>query len=75
NVLVRDGADRRWYLYEFGDTPPTITDVRQDVAEALVEEGYVDYLDEDTERRKPLPADYGVYELSESGRRRTQGTG
>ena len=66
NRLVRDGGDNRWYVYEFTDTPPTITDVRGDVGDALLEGGHVRYV-EDEVRRTELPDIYSVYELSGEG--------
>ncbi len=66
NKLVRDGGDNRWYVYEFSDTPPTITDVRGDVGDALLEGGHVRYVENEV-RRTELPDIYSVYELSDGG--------
>ncbi len=66
NKLVRDGGDNRWYVYELGDNPPTITDVRGDVGDALLTGGHVRYV-EDEVRRTELPDIYSVYELSSEG--------
>lgn len=66
NRLVHDDTDRRWYLYEFIEEPPRITDVRKDVAEALLEGGQVTRI-EDEVRRVDLPGSFSVYVLADTG--------
>lgn len=66
NRLVHDDPDKRWYVYEFTAEPPTITDVRNDVAEVLLGGGLVTRVEEDV-RRIDLPGDYTVYVLADEG--------
>lgn len=65
NRLVHDEADRRWYVYEFTEEPPRITDVRREVAEGLVGGGWVVQAAEDEARRVELPGGFAVYTLAE----------
>lgn len=66
NRLVHDDTDRRWYLYEFTEEPPRITDVRKDVAESLLEGGQVTHVEEEV-RRVELPGGFSVYVLADAG--------
>lgn len=66
NRLVHDDADRRWYLYEFTEEPPRITDVRKDVAEALLAGGRVMRVEEEI-RRVELPGGFSVYVPADAG--------
>jgi hypothetical protein len=65
NRLIHDDDDRRWYLYEFTEEPPRITDVRKDVAEALLEGGRVAHVEEEV-RRVELPGGFSVYVLADA---------
>lgn len=62
NRLVHDEADRRWYLYEFTEEPPRITNIRKDVADALLAGGQVIRVEEEV-RRVELPGGFSVYAL------------
>ena len=65
NRLVHDDADRRWYVYEFTEEPPRITDVRREAAEGLVESGAVVRAAESEARRVDLPGGFSVYTTPE----------
>ncbi|CAN5799499.1 hypothetical protein BH24DEI2_BH24DEI2_25660 [soil metagenome] len=65
NVLVENGPEQTWYLYEFTEQPPRITDVRQDVAAELL--SYVERVAPGLQR-KDLPDTYTVFTLTEQGK-------
>ena len=65
NTLVENAPEQSWYVYEFTEQPPRITDVRRDVAAAL--QDYVERVEPGVQR-KELPATYTVYTLSELGK-------
>ena len=66
NRLVHDDADRRWYVYEFTEEPPRITDVRREAAEGLVESGAVVQAAKSEARRIDLPGGFSLYTTPEA---------
>lgn len=68
NRLVHDDADRRWYVYEFTEEPPRITDVRREAAEGLVSSGAVVRAAESEARRVDLPGGFSVYTTPEAAK-------